>query len=214
MLCRCSPLLEEVTLLVSSSEGTDDSLAALVSLRSLRVLELCSRPALLTRGQLRLAGMLDLRELRLESHAFRLQPLTRLDHSHVDNEGVKALVDSVCTRCMFQSGPLLPLHLCSISTCTTHMPASLGIQVWVCLDALLLVMGCPGPKLPWLMPSLCGACQLAGMKRCSIHLSRGSACDDNSTCEVPLSLVFDIDGVHCRLAAFQAVALWRGGPDT
>ena len=83
---------------------TDDCLAALLSAPSLRVLELCPKSFTLSSEQLRLAGMLNLRELRLESHTFKQQPLNRVGQSHIDNEGVKALVDSICTRCLFQRG--------------------------------------------------------------------------------------------------------------
>ncbi len=45
------------------------------------------------------AGMLPLTELRLDSLIYKQQPtLSRAAYSHVDNEGVKALVDSICNR--------------------------------------------------------------------------------------------------------------------
>lgn len=112
--------LEEVTLMTNSSECTDDCLAALLTAPSLRVLELCPRSFTLTCEQLRLAGMLNLRELRLDSQAFRLQPFSRASHSHIDNEGVKALVDSVCIRTLFQRGKQpFKLSLCG-ATAITH----------------------------------------------------------------------------------------------
>ncbi len=47
----------------------------------------------------RAAGMLPLVELRLDSFIHKQQPtLSRSSYSHVDNEGVKALVDSICNR--------------------------------------------------------------------------------------------------------------------
>ena len=43
--------------------------------------------------------MLPLVELRLDSFIYKQQPtLSRSSYSHVDNEGVKALVDSICNR--------------------------------------------------------------------------------------------------------------------
>lgn len=43
--------------------------------------------------------MLPLRELSLDSHAYRQQPsMPRPQFSHLDNEGVKGLVDSICSR--------------------------------------------------------------------------------------------------------------------
>jgi hypothetical protein len=44
-------------------------------------------------------GMLPLRELALDSHVYRQQPsMPRPQFSHLDNEGVKGLVDSICSR--------------------------------------------------------------------------------------------------------------------
>ncbi len=52
--------------------------------------------------------MLPLVELRLDSFIYKQQPtLSRSSYSHVDNEGVKALVDSICNRwCAMISGAL------------------------------------------------------------------------------------------------------------
>ena len=54
-------------------------------------------------------GMLPLLELRLDSFIYQQQPtLSRSSYSHVDNEGVKALVDSICIRwCAAISGVLV-----------------------------------------------------------------------------------------------------------
>lgn len=44
-------------------------------------------------------GSLPVSELRLDSYVYKQQPtLSRSSFSHVDNEGVKALVDSICGR--------------------------------------------------------------------------------------------------------------------
>ena len=45
-------------------------------------------------------------EIRLDSFIYKQQPtLSRSSYSHVDNEGVKALVDSICNRwCVFVPG--------------------------------------------------------------------------------------------------------------
>jgi hypothetical protein len=46
-----------------------------------------------------LTGSLPLTELRLDSFIYKQQPtLSRSSYSHVDNEGVKALVDAICNR--------------------------------------------------------------------------------------------------------------------
>jgi hypothetical protein len=48
---------------------------------------------------LQVIGMLPLRELCLDSHAYRQHPsMPRPQYSHLDNEGVKGLVDSICSR--------------------------------------------------------------------------------------------------------------------
>ena len=44
-------------------------------------------------------GMLPLRELCLDSYAYRQHPsMPRPQYSHLDNDGVKGLVDSICSR--------------------------------------------------------------------------------------------------------------------
>lgn len=49
--------------------------------------------------RLQVIGMLPLRELALDSHAYRQQPsMPRPQYSHLDNEGVKGMVDSICSR--------------------------------------------------------------------------------------------------------------------
>ena len=58
--------------------------------------------------QLRNAGQLPLRELRLDSQAFRRASVNRDVHSHLDDRGVRALVDSICQRWSpFQGAPVL-----------------------------------------------------------------------------------------------------------
>jgi hypothetical protein len=43
--------------------------------------------------------MLPVADLRLDSYVYKQQPtLSRSSYSHVDNEGVKALVDGICSR--------------------------------------------------------------------------------------------------------------------
>ncbi len=58
-----------------------------------------------------LVGMMNLCELRLDSHSFKQQPLNRAGLSHIDNEGVKALVDSICARSLTQKGNSPPKGL-------------------------------------------------------------------------------------------------------
>lgn len=52
------------------------------------------------------AGLLPVADLRLDSYVYKQQPtLSRSSYSHVDNEGVKALVDGICNRwCAQNSG--------------------------------------------------------------------------------------------------------------
>eukprot|EP00879_Flechtneria_rotunda_P007684 GHRR01008057.1.p1 GENE.GHRR01008057.1~~GHRR01008057.1.p1 ORF type:complete len:138 (+),score=38.69 GHRR01008057.1:527-940(+) len=57
-------------------------------------------------------GLLPLRELSLDSHAYKQQPgMPRPQFSHLDNEGVKGLVDSICNRMRTELMPL-KLSLC------------------------------------------------------------------------------------------------------
>ena len=63
---------------------------------------------MLTKEQLRLAGVLNLTELRLESYTFKQQPLSCIGVCHVNNDGIKVLVDTICQRKLYQSGnPLI-----------------------------------------------------------------------------------------------------------
>jgi hypothetical protein len=44
-------------------------------------------------------GLLPLRELCLDSYAYRQHPsMPRPQYSHLDNDGIKGLVDSICSR--------------------------------------------------------------------------------------------------------------------
>jgi hypothetical protein len=68
--------------------------------------------------------MLPLRELALDSHAYRQQPsMPRPQFSHLDNEGVKGLVDSICNR--MRSSEQQVSHVCS--PCT-HVVAMQQLQ--------------------------------------------------------------------------------------
>ena len=51
------------------------------------------------------AGMLQLAELRLNSYLYSQQPaINRASQSHIDNDGVRALVDAICQRCSARPG--------------------------------------------------------------------------------------------------------------
>ncbi len=66
--------------------------------------------------------MLPLVELRLDSYIYKQQPtLSRSSYSHVDNDGVKALVDSICNRWCAMASDMQPLKLslCG-ATALTH----------------------------------------------------------------------------------------------
>jgi hypothetical protein len=95
-------LLEEVVLETSSPSATEECLAGLLTIPRLAVLELRPREFLLTRQHMTLVGMMDLCELRLHSRLFSQQPLNRLGYTHIDDAGVKALVDSICSRSLQQ----------------------------------------------------------------------------------------------------------------
>ncbi|KAL6751575.1 hypothetical protein V8C86DRAFT_2775631 [Haematococcus lacustris] len=116
------PLLHRVSYQMQSRALLDEALAALGSLKELRQLELIVKHFTLCTEQLRTIGMLPLTELRLDSFIYKQQPtLSRSSYSHVDNEGVKALVDSICNRwcaIMSEMRPL-KLSLCG-ATALTH----------------------------------------------------------------------------------------------
>ena len=68
------------------------------------------------------AGMLPLVELRLDSYIYKQQPtLSRSSYSRVDNDGIKALVDSICNHWCTGGGEMQPLKLsvCG-ATALTH----------------------------------------------------------------------------------------------
>ena len=57
-------------------------------------------------------GALALEDLRLTSQVYKKQPsLSRLCCSHLDDDGVKALVDAICQRCAHFLLPSV-LHSC------------------------------------------------------------------------------------------------------
>lgn len=89
---------------------------------TVQVLELIVKNFVLCSEQLRVIGMLPLMEMRLDSFIYKQQPtLSRSSYSHVDNDGVKALVDSICNR--WSAVPIemqpLKLSLCG-ATALTH----------------------------------------------------------------------------------------------
>jgi hypothetical protein len=56
-------------------------------------------PVLTCGPVLQVIGLLPLRELALDSHTYRQHPsMPRPQYSHLDNEGIKGLVDSICSR--------------------------------------------------------------------------------------------------------------------
>lgn len=91
----------------AGGEGIDEALAALSEAECLKVLELHPQGALMTAAQLRRTGQLPLTELRLESSSFRsMQAITPASQSHLDDHGIRALVDSICRRWRIDCGEL------------------------------------------------------------------------------------------------------------
>mmetsp|Transcript_31984 Transcript_31984/g.95537 ORF Transcript_31984/g.95537 Transcript_31984/m.95537 type:complete len:310 (+) Transcript_31984:864-1793(+) len=116
------PLLHRVSYQVTHRQYLDEVLAALMNVRQLKVLELIVKNFTLCTEQLRVIGMLPLMEIRLDSFIYKQQPtLSRSSYSHVDNDGVKALVDSVCNRWCAMGTDMQPLKLslCG-ATALTH----------------------------------------------------------------------------------------------
>jgi hypothetical protein len=89
--------------------------------------------------------MLPLRELALDSHAYRQQPsMPRPQFSHLDNEGVKGLVDSICNR--MRSGEQ------QVSMCAA--PARMWLPCSSCSTALFELSNLHGPSAPCVLLSL------------------------------------------------------------
>lgn len=109
----CSPKLEEVCYSSSCQDSVSETIRCLLGARKLRVLEITPRNMVLSPDQLHTLGLLPLTELRLNSYMYNQQPaINRASQSHLDNEGVRALVDSICHRVnaragTLQQGPLL-----------------------------------------------------------------------------------------------------------
>ncbi|KXZ52391.1 hypothetical protein GPECTOR_9g435 [Gonium pectorale] len=132
------PALTRVSYLVGKKGDLDEALAALMSIRELKQLELIVRNFVLTADELRVIGMLPVADLRLDSYVYKQQPtLSRSSYSHVDNEGVKALVDGICTRWCLHNADMCPmkLSLCG-ATALTHdaVSALLRLPVLTELD--------------------------------------------------------------------------------
>lgn len=135
---------------VERREDMADAILACSHLPQLRSLELVIKNFTVAPEQLRHIGMLPLSELRVDSFQYKQQPtLSRAQYSHVDNDGVKALVDSV--RLRYQQSPQgmcpLKLSLCG-ATALSHEAVS----------ALL--------SLPLLAElDICGCCKITSMDK-------------------------------------------------
>ncbi|GIL88352.1 hypothetical protein Vretimale_15057 [Volvox reticuliferus] len=132
------PALSRVSYLVGRKSDLDEALPALQHIRELKQLELIVRNFVLTAENLRHIGSLPVADLRLDSYVYKQQPtLSRSSYSHVDNEGVKALVDGICNRWCQQSTDMCPmkLSLCG-ATALTHdaVSALLRLPVLTELD--------------------------------------------------------------------------------
>ncbi len=89
-------------------------------------------------------------DLRLDSYAYKQQPtLSRSSYSHVDNEGVKALVDGICHRWSQQNSgertggtpPYISFRWGRATFCAVHLlPARVAVQHSVFLTDLRAVM--------------------------------------------------------------------------
>ncbi|KAK9816947.1 hypothetical protein WJX72_007280 [[Myrmecia] bisecta] len=121
------PNLVECNYRVPSEYCIDAALYALSQAPQLQVVELTASNFAFMPEQLRAAGALDVSELRIDSQLYKEQPsVTRTCYSHVDNEGVRALVDSICKRWTIQQGSRpFKLSLCGASSLTHDAVAAL-----------------------------------------------------------------------------------------
>ncbi len=102
-----SPKLEEVCYSSSCQDAVSETIRCLLGARRLRMLDITPRNMVLSPDQLHTLGLLPLTELRLNSYMYNQQPaINRASHSHLDNEGVRALVDSICHRVNARAGML------------------------------------------------------------------------------------------------------------
>jgi hypothetical protein len=85
---------------------------------------------MLSAEQMHALGMLPLTELRLNSYTYSQQPaINRASQSHLDNDGVRALVDSICHRINSRPGePPLSCPLAPCSSCAA--PRALAPVTW------------------------------------------------------------------------------------
>lgn len=116
------PNIQRLSYQVASRGHLDEALTAFVNLPQLKSLELIVKNFTLFSDQLSVIGMLPLVEVRLDSFVFKQQPtLSRSSYSHIDNDGVKALVDSICNRWCATTTEMQPLKLslCG-ATALTH----------------------------------------------------------------------------------------------
>lgn len=130
--CLChSPKLEEVCYSSACQEALNETIRCLLSARNLRTLEMTPRGMMLLPEQLHTLGRLPLTELRLNSFMYNQQPaINRASQSHLDNDGVRALVDSICHRVSARPGTpssfAPPPHLFLYTICSPsalHAPA-------------------------------------------------------------------------------------------
>lgn len=134
------PALSDVHLLVDSSPELYACLEPLWRMPALRVLDVTAA-FLLEEPQLSIIGALPLHDLRLMSQMYKQQPsLARLCCSHLDNQGVKALVDAICKR-SFRAHESVPLKLsiCG-ATLLTHDAVSALLRLPVLVK--LNISGC------------------------------------------------------------------------
>eukprot|EP00798_Chlamydomonas_sp_ICE-L_P019446 gene19446-26106_t len=93
------PNLWRLSYLITSRRQLDEASTALMAMPKLTHLQLIVHNFTLSSEQLCLVGMLPLVNLQLDSFMYKQQPsLPRGSFSHIDNSGVKALVDSICRR--------------------------------------------------------------------------------------------------------------------
>lgn len=109
----------------SCPEAVNETVRCLLAARNLRTLEMTPRNMALQPEQLHALGMLPLTELRLNSFMYNQQPaINRASQSHLDNEGVRALVDSICHRVNARAGTPLPHAPPSALLCPRSPPFS------------------------------------------------------------------------------------------
>lgn len=141
MVAAHCPQLSHFNYAVSHRSSLDEALDDFASMPRLRVLEIVVRSFVVSKSQMVRLGALSVSELHVDSYLHKQQPnWARAQFSHVDNEGVRALVDMVCDKSKRNFDPTpLALSLCGAAS-LGHEAVSALLRLPILTD--LDISGC------------------------------------------------------------------------